>query len=148
MAYSIDSKNGLIFENRQFNSWLMSKMLFDFRLSCTIFHVTFVNSDHFFRTLVVKILIFIRKKSAHLEFQLWFFVKFWLSPGKKKKKEKSFEAEGRFEPGSTGREPDMLTIRPQETWYNSNDFTKIYIKTILYLKNFFASCKILFTFST
>ena len=123
----------------------MSIMLFNFRLSCTIFHGTFFNSDHFFRTLVVKILIFIRKKSAHLEFQLGFFVKFWLSPGKKKKKEKSFEAEGRFKPGSTGWEPDMLTIRPQETWYNSDDFTKIYIKTILYLKNFFASCKILLT---
>ena len=70
----------------QFNSWLMSNMLFNFRLSCTIFHGTFFNSDHFFRTLVVKILIFIRKKSAYLEFQLCFFVKIWLSPGKRRKK--------------------------------------------------------------
>ena len=40
-------------------------------------------------------------------------------------------------PGSTGWEPDILTIRPQGLWYNINDFTKIYIKTILYLKIFF-----------
>ena len=66
----------------------MSKMLFDFRLSCTIFHVTFFNSDHFFRTLVVKILIFIQKKSVYLEFQLCFFCENLAKSRKKKKKVK------------------------------------------------------------
>ena len=42
-----------------------------------------------------------------------------------------------FEPGLIGWQPDILTIRPQRTRYNINDFTKIYIKTILYLKNLF-----------
>ena len=46
----------------------------------------FLISDHFFRTLMVKTLILSRKKSVHLEFQLWFLVKFWLSPGKRIKK--------------------------------------------------------------
>ena len=114
LAYSIDSKNDLIFENWQFNSWLMSNMLFNFRLSCTIFHGTFFNSDCFFRTLVVKILIFIRKKWSYLEFQLWVLLKIWLSPRKRRKKDLTWRG---IEPGSTKWASGIHTPRPQRKLY-------------------------------
>ena len=87
-ALSIDFKNGLIFENCQFNSWPMSKNLYNWFLSCTFFHVTFLTSDHFFLIVLVKILIFSCKKSAHVEIQLLVLLKFWLSLGLMKKEKK------------------------------------------------------------
>ena len=89
-ALSIDFKNGLIFENWQFDSWPMSKNLYNWFLSCTIFHVTFWNSDRVFLIVLVKILIFSCKKSVHVEIQLWVLLKFWLSPGLMKKEKKIF----------------------------------------------------------
>ena len=72
----------------------MSNLLYNWKLSCTRFHVTFFNSDHFFVILMVKILIFSWKIDVHLDFQSWVFVKFWLSPGRRNKKEKSFGSWG------------------------------------------------------
>ena len=85
-ALSIDFKNGLIFENWQFDSWPMSKNLYNWFLSCTFLHVTFLTSDRIFIIVLVKIFIISCKKSVYVEIQLWVLLKFWLSFWWKKRK--------------------------------------------------------------
>ena len=125
-ALSIDFKNGLIFENCQFNSWPMSKNLYNWFLSCTILHVTFLTSDRIFIIVLVKIFIISCKKSVYVEIQLWVLLKFWLSFWWKKKKENYLPPAG-FEPGSPSPESRVLTTTLQRLVIESKVFIEIYI---------------------
>ena len=125
-AWSIDFKNGLIFENCQFNSWPMSKNLYNWFLSCTFFHVTFLTSDRIFIIVLVKIFIISCKKSVYVEIQLWVLLKFWLSFWWKKKKENYLPPAG-FEPGSPSPESRVLTTILQRLVVESKVFNEIYI---------------------
>ena len=127
-ALSIDFKNGLIFENCQFNSWPMSKNLYNWFLSCTILHVTFLTSDCIFIILLVKIFIISCKKSVYVEIQLLVLLKFWLSPGLMKKEKKSIWLWLRFELGTPDWEPGIHTPRPERKYRYVWFYYYIYIR--------------------
>ena len=126
-AWSIDFKNGLIFENCQFNSWPMSKNLYNWFLSCTFLHVTFLTSDHFFLIILVKILIFSCKKSVYVEIQLLVLLKFWLSLGLMKKEKKNIWLWLRFELGTPRWESGVLATTLQRLVIEIDGFIEIYV---------------------
>ena len=117
-AQSVDSKIGIIFENRQFISWHMSKMLNKYAIIKKFVARNFLRFLSLFYYIYRQNLLILSKKPAASRKSTLGFVDILAKSRKKLKKEKKiFLAGPRFEPGTFCVVSRCEPSRPRRNWY-------------------------------